>query len=170
MPVFKALVGWELVENEVEGQELYWFSWKDTPRAKIFARDHNKVVDMDSLTKLMRYNDYTHDNFSKCECVPPYTAEAAISSRGDLNPSNGTYKFAGMGHNNHAALDFKGTNYTLFQKLRFRAWSGPTYDQVPAFQWSTSDFNTKVKHLGHPDLWKFNWVEYQWETFSIRPM
>uniref|UniRef100_A0A914BUS0 Phospholipase B-like n=1 Tax=Acrobeloides nanus TaxID=290746 RepID=A0A914BUS0_9BILA len=168
IPAFKRVS--EYSGFDKRGQELYWFSWKDAPRAKIFARDHNKVVDMDSLTKLMRYNDYTHDNFSKCECVPPYTAEAAISSRGDLNPINGTYKFAGMGHNNHAALDFKGTNYTLFQKLRFRAWSGPTYDQVPAFQWSTSDFNTKVKHLGHPDLWKFNWVEYQWETFSIRPM
>uniref|UniRef100_A0A915DQ46 Uncharacterized protein n=1 Tax=Ditylenchus dipsaci TaxID=166011 RepID=A0A915DQ46_9BILA len=24
----------------------------------------------------MRYNDYTHEEFSKCDCIPPYTAEA----------------------------------------------------------------------------------------------
>lgn len=31
-----------------------WFRWGDAPRAHIFERDHNKVTDIDSLTKLMR--------------------------------------------------------------------------------------------------------------------
>lgn len=32
-----------------------WFSYEGSPRAQIFKRDHNKVVDMDSMMKLMRY-------------------------------------------------------------------------------------------------------------------
>lgn len=57
--------------------------------------------------KSLRYNDYTKDEFSKCNCNPPYSAEAAISARGDLNPANGTYEFPGQGHVNHGALDYK---------------------------------------------------------------
>jgi hypothetical protein len=79
-------------------KELYWFSWSDCPRAKIFKRDHNKVFDIATLKTLMRYNDYIHEPFSRCNCTPPYTAEAAISARGDLNPANGTYPLVGMGH------------------------------------------------------------------------
>ncbi|KAI1712567.1 phospholipase B domain-containing protein [Ditylenchus destructor] len=135
----------------------------------MFGRDHRSVKDLDSLTKLMRYNDYKHDEFSRCDCNPPYTAEAAISSRGDLNPANGTYPFPGMGHVNHGALDYKGTNYELQKQLRFRAWSGPPYDQVPIFRWSTFDFAANVSHVGHPDEWNFEFVEYKWETdISVR--
>ncbi|VDK73126.1 unnamed protein product [Anisakis simplex] len=87
-----------------------------------------------------RYNDYTHDEFSRCNCTPPYSAEAAISARGDLNPADGIYPVSIMGHRNHGGLDYKGTNYEMFQKLRFRAIGCPTYDNVPPFQWSNFDY------------------------------
>jgi len=74
-----------------------FFSYESTPRAKIFARDQSDVEDMESMMKLMRYNDFQNDEFSKCECNPPYSAVAAISSRSDLNPANGTYPFALLG-------------------------------------------------------------------------
>ena len=109
-------------------------------RAKIFDRDHGIVKDIDGLTKLMRYNNYQKDEFSKCKCNPPYTAEAAISARGDLNPVNGTYEFPGMGHVNHGALDYKGTNVEMMKNLAFKAQGGPTWGDVPAFKWSTFDF------------------------------
>ena len=32
-----------------------WFSYENTPRAKIFRRDQEKVNDTDSMTRLMRY-------------------------------------------------------------------------------------------------------------------
>lgn len=57
------------------------FSYQDTPRARIFARDHTKVVDMQSMLRLMRSNDFKHDPESKCDCIPPYSSENAISSR-----------------------------------------------------------------------------------------
>lgn len=117
-----------------------WFKWGSSPRAKIFDRDHHDVVDIDSLTKLMRYNDYTHDEFSRCKCSPPYSAEAGISARGDLNPANGTYEFPGQGHVNHGALDYKGTNSTMMKTLQFRSQGGPTWGSVPPFRWSNFDF------------------------------
>ena len=117
-----------------------WFKWGSSPRAKIFDRDHHDVVDIDSLTKLMRYNDYTHDEFSRCKCNPPYSAEAGISARGDLNPANGTYEFPGQGHVNHGALDYKGTNSTMMKTLQFRSQGGPTWGNVPPFRWSNFDF------------------------------
>lgn len=69
-----------------------------------------------------RYNDYTKDPLSRCNCTPPYSAENAISARCDLNPVNGTYPFAALGHRQHGATDMKVRNcvcvciYTLFFK------------------------------------------------------
>jgi len=151
----------------VKGDQNSWWRWGYSPRAKIFHRDQDKVTDIDSLMALMRYNDYTHDEFSRCTCSPPYTAEAGISARGDLNPVNGTYEVEGMGHRNHGALDYKGTNYTLFQALRFHAVGGPTYSldsnrHVPPFDWRTTDI--VAPHHGQPPLWKFGAIITEWEN------
>ncbi|GMS87852.1 hypothetical protein PENTCL1PPCAC_10027, partial [Pristionchus entomophagus] len=145
-----------------KAKKFDWYKWGHSPRAKIFDRDHVKVKDIDSLTKLMRYNDYTHDEYAKCKCNPPYTAEAGISARGDLNPSNGTWEVESMGFRNHAGLDYKGTNYEMFSKLRFRAWGGPPYGPLPAFDWA----NTRViaNHYGQPQVWNFSYVDLVWEA------
>ncbi|VDO29179.1 unnamed protein product, partial [Onchocerca flexuosa] len=108
------------------------------------------------------YNDYKHEEFSKCNCIPPYSAEASISTRGDLNPANGTYELDVMGHRNHGAIDYKGTNYQLFKNLRFKAWGGPTYDPLPPFNWATTDI--QAKHYGQPTVWQFKEMETKWET------
>jgi hypothetical protein len=161
LPFFKKIQ--EMSGFLAEGKRVGdWTNYHNCPRAKIFRRDHHKVVDIDSLTKLMRYNDYKHDPFSRCNCTPPYTAEAAISARGDLNPKNGTYALPGMGHVNHGGLDYKGTNYEMAKKMMFRAWAGPTYDPLPPFSWKTTDLVTP--HFGMPEEYKFLPVEYQWET------
>ncbi|TKR83222.1 hypothetical protein L596_016846 [Steinernema carpocapsae] len=166
IPFFRKIS--KLTGFDKKSLEMDWFSWQNAPRARILRRDHHKVVDLDSLTKLMRYNDYTHEPFSRCNCTPPYTAEAGISARGDLNPINGTFPLRGMGHVNHGGLDYKGTNVKLMKELRFRSWSGPTYDPLPVFQWSTSTLNNVVKHVGHPDRWEFKPIEYKWETADVR--
>jgi len=133
-----------------------WFSYNKTPRALIFKRDHHRVLDLDSMIKLMRYNDYTRDPLSRCNCTPPYSAENAISARSDLNPKNGTYPFASLGHRSHGGIDMKVTSSDLFESgLQFVAIGGPTYDSVAPFQWSKADFAVDTPHLGHPDLWKF---------------
>uniref|UniRef100_A0A1I7W5E7 Phospholipase B-like n=2 Tax=Loa loa TaxID=7209 RepID=A0A1I7W5E7_LOALO len=152
----------EITGFKQKGQLSDWYKWESCPRAKIFNRDHYKVTNLDSLQKLMRYNDYKHEKFSKCKCIPPYSAEASISTRGDLNPANGTYEISGMGHRNHGSIDYKGTNYQLFKNLRFKAWGGPTYDPLPVFSWATTDI--RAKHYGQPIVWQFKEIETQWET------
>jgi|UniRef100_A0AC35GH14 hypothetical protein len=145
-----------------KGNSLNWWRWGYSPRARIFHRDHNKVQDIDTLRALMRSNDYTHEEFSKCRCNPPYTAEAAISTRGDLNPINGTYEIPGMGHRNHGSLDYKGTSYALFKNLQLNVVGGPTYDPLPPFNWNTT--NIDAPHFGQPTLWKFEPFTTQWEA------
>ena len=113
-----------------------WFSYERTPRALIFARDAPKVSDVKSMIKLMRYNDYTRDPYSACNCTPPYSAENAISARCDLNPRNGTYPFGALGHRSHGGTDMKLTTSSLAANLQFIAQSGPTWDPLPPFRWS----------------------------------
>uniref|UniRef100_A0A1W7R9X8 Phospholipase B-like n=1 Tax=Hadrurus spadix TaxID=141984 RepID=A0A1W7R9X8_9SCOR len=138
-----------------------WFTYDKTPRALIFKRDHKKVHDLTSMTKLMRYNDYKNDILSRCNCTPPYSAENAIAARSDLNPPNGTYPFPSLGHRAHGAIDMKLTSYFMHMKYQFVAYGGPTYDQQPPFQWSKSDF-VNEQHEGQPDLWQFRPVVHQW--------
>ena len=54
-----------------------------------------------------RYNDFKNDALSKCNCTPPYSAENAISARSDLNPADGKYPFAALGHRRHGGTDCK---------------------------------------------------------------
>ena len=75
-----------------------------------------------------------------------------------------------------------------FVELRFRAIGSPAYENVPAFQWSKSALEKTIKHVGHPDLWRFaaglffvgflpclsahldthRLVEHKWETPNVR--
>ena len=88
-----------------------YFTYDQAPRAKIFRRDHHKVKDVETMTRMMRYNDYKNDPLSICEkCQPKENAIFAISARGDLNPVDGKYPFRGIGHGNIAATDMKLTN------------------------------------------------------------
>ncbi|XP_033747259.1 putative phospholipase B-like 2 [Pecten maximus] len=137
-----------------------WFTWDKTPRALIFSRDHGKVSDLDSMIKLMRYNDFTHDPLSRCNCTPPYSAENAISARSDLNPATGTYPIGALGHRSHGGTDMKVTSAGLFKDHTFVTVSGPTSDQQPPFQWSKADFASGCPHVGHPDLFNFDPIKF----------
>lgn len=61
------------------------------------------------FTLYFRYNDFTHDPLSRCNCTPPYSGENSISARCDLNPANGTYPFGALGHRSHGGTDMKVT-------------------------------------------------------------
>ncbi|CAB3977828.1 Hypothetical predicted protein [Paramuricea clavata] len=136
-----------------------WFDYNLAPRAQIFKRDQSKVVDLDSMMKLMRYNDYTHDPLAKCNCTPPYSAENAISARCDLNPASGKYPFGALGHRQHGGTDAKVTSYELSQSFKVYAVSGPTHDQQPVFNWTMSGWK---RPLGHPDQFNFEPVMISW--------
>ncbi|XP_075730028.1 putative phospholipase B-like 2 [Rhipicephalus microplus] len=137
-----------------------YYSYDKTARANIFRRDHVNVTDLGSMTWLMRYNDYTNDPLSRCNCTPPYNPVYAISSRYDLLDPKGEYDVPRMYRRPVGGIDMKLTTYDKFKRLQFIAISGPTGFQVPAFEWSTSGFNDS--HIGHPDRWQFDPVENVW--------
>jgi len=148
-----------------------FYSYENGARSKIFARDQSKVEDLDSMMKLMRYNDFQNDPLSRCNCTPPYSAENAISSRNDLNPSNGTYPIKLLGHRSSGSTDMKMTNLDLFLLQQFVSWSGPAFDPLPPFQWSQTDFKD-IPHYGHPDRFEFEPLIHQWKWLwmEILPM
>lgn len=151
--------------KELEEKYGSWFSYSGSPRAQIFARNHTGVTDVDSMIKLMRYNNFQHDPLSACNCTPPYSAENAISARSDLNPANGVYPFSALGHRSHGGVDSKVTSSDLFTTLSSWAVSGPTHDQLPVFSWSSSGFSPEPP-LGHPDTFDFDPVLVAWNWNS----
>uniref|UniRef100_A0A452GQ43 Phospholipase B-like n=1 Tax=Gopherus agassizii TaxID=38772 RepID=A0A452GQ43_9SAUR len=140
-----------------------WFTYDKSPRAQIFRRNQTLVQDLDSMIRLMRFNDFLKDPLSRCQgCDPPQNAENAIAARSDLNPANGTYPFAALRQRSHGGTDMKITSYAMAKGYSLIAASGPTWDDVPPFQWSTSPYSNLL-HMGHPDLWKFPPIKIWWD-------
>uniref|UniRef100_A0A5S6QFS7 Casein kinase II subunit alpha n=1 Tax=Trichuris muris TaxID=70415 RepID=A0A5S6QFS7_TRIMR len=154
IPYFRAIFN---ASNQLENVAKFgdWFTYEKNPRALIFKRNWKTVTDMRSLMRLMRYNNFKVDPLSGCNCTPPYSAENAISARNDLNDPNGEYPFPALGHRPHGGTDMKATNIDLVKSLRFVAICGPTYDNLPPFKWSTSYWDKKLSHYGHPDAFTF---------------
>ncbi|XP_037339386.1 putative phospholipase B-like 2 [Pungitius pungitius] len=148
--------------NELVAKYGPWFSLDNNPRAQIFRRDQAAVTDVDSMVRLMRYNNFMEDPLSKCGgCDPAANGENAISARSDLNPANGTYPFGALWQRSHGGTDMKLTSFEMFRDYGMLAVSGPTWDQVPPFQWSTSPYSD-LMHMGHPDSWAFKPVKVSW--------
>ncbi|XP_022406439.1 putative phospholipase B-like 2 isoform X1 [Delphinapterus leucas] len=140
-----------------------WFSYDGSPRAQIFRRNQSLVHDLNSMIRLMRYNDFLHDPLSLCKaCNPKPNGENAVSARSDLNPANGSYPFQALHQRSHGGIDVKVTSTALAKAFRLLAASGPTWDQLPPFQWSSSPFSSLL-HMGQPDLWKFSPIEVWWD-------
>ncbi|KAM7019025.1 putative phospholipase B-like 2 [Tautogolabrus adspersus] len=148
--------------NELVEKFGPWFSLDQNPRAQIFRRNQTTVTDLDSMVRLMRYNNFKEDPLSRCDgCDPPGNGENAISARSDLNPANGTYPFGALKQRPHGGTDMKMTSYAMFRDYGMLAASGPTWDQVPPFQWSTSPYKD-LMHMGHPDTWTFKPIKVTW--------
>lgn len=140
-----------------------WFSYDGNPRAQIFRRNQSLVHDVDSMMQLMRYNDFLHDPLSLCKaCNPHPNGENAISARSDLNQANGSYPFQALQQRPHGGIDAKVTSMALAKALCFMAASGPTWDQVPPFEWNSSPFSGLL-HMGQPNLWKFSPIKVWWD-------
>ncbi|KAI4885928.1 hypothetical protein NFI96_030902, partial [Prochilodus magdalenae] len=159
--VFNASGGQDLVEKYGK-----WFSYNENPRAQIFRRNQTLVTDIESMVRLMRYNNFNNDPLSECEgCDPPHNGENSISARSDLNPANGTYPFGALRQRPHGGTDMKAskplTSYGMFKQYQLLAVSGPTWDEVPVFEWSTSPYSSLL-HIGHPDRWDFPTVHVRW--------
>ncbi|XP_037536378.1 putative phospholipase B-like 2 [Nematolebias whitei] len=150
--------------NELVKKYGSWFTLDQNPRAQIFKRDQTRVTDLDSMVRLMRYNNFKEDPLSRCEeCNPSENGENAISARSDLNSANGTYPFGALMQRSHGGIDMKITSYDMYKGYGILAVSGPTWDQLPVFQWSTSPYKD-LMHMGHPDIWNFKPIKVTWKS------
>ena len=103
-----------------------------------------------------------HDPLAACNCTPPYSGVNGVAARDDLSDPNGTYPFDTLSCGTLVAIDSKVTSSALFSSgLACLAISGPTYDQQPVFQFSTSLF-ANLTHVGVPDRFDFPWQLMEW--------
>lgn len=128
------------------------YSYEKCPRAQIFARDAPEVKDFGDMQRLMRKNDYNNDPLSLSEPAN------AVASRYDLRTNSSKAK-------SYGAVDAKLTSLQRINSILSNnnvhlvvAQNGPTHDQQPVFQWSTSLFSQQL-HLGQPDKFDFDFVD-----------
>ncbi|GAB6033389.1 Putative phospholipase B-like 2 [Chamberlinius hualienensis] len=164
VPYFEEIFNISGAQNKLKKFGPIFGSYDGNYRALIFKREQSKVVDLETMINVMRFNDYENDPFSICpNCTPQHNAMMAISARNDLNPANGTYIPSGTRHLPIGGIDMKLTNYSMFSTLQFIAIGGPTYETVPPFCWSTYESNgEEIEHPGQPDLWNFDPVLTVW--------
>ena len=122
-------------------------------RAKIFRRDQDKVKDILTYQKLIRYNDYKNDEFSEGQ------PNLSIAARYDLNEENPSCygctdaKFASIN-------EIKTTGKKIVHII-----AGPTTDGQEPFIWSqarckdTDEIRFKI--IGQVDEYNFDWIDYE---------
>ena len=122
-------------------------------RAKIFRREQSKVKDIDSYKKLIRYNDYLHDEFSEEE--PNYS----IAARYDLKVENATC---------YGATDAKFASINEIKttgKKKVHIIAGRTTDNQSPFVWSSAQCKEthpiRFKVIGQVDEYDFDWIDYE---------
>ncbi|RHW72330.1 lysosomal/endosomal membrane protein p67 [Trypanosoma brucei equiperdum] len=174
-------------------QEEYgdFYSYKNYSRARIFERDQGSVVDIESMKRLMRYNNYTKDPFSlipNCTgavgmdddgnvtnvCKPPYSAMLSIAARGDLNPPGNATEYGplvrSVGHVNSGAIDAKIATWTGMVKnpesYTAHVVCGPTTDNQPPFQWVDGMFDPMPPTYGLLKLYNFSFVVMETPFFK----
>eukprot|EP01086_Lenisia_limosa_P012929 TRINITY_DN41613_c0_g1_i1.p1 TRINITY_DN41613_c0_g1~~TRINITY_DN41613_c0_g1_i1.p1 ORF type:complete len:318 (-),score=72.84 TRINITY_DN41613_c0_g1_i1:40-993(-) len=122
------------------------FSYDHCPRAELFRLHQSSVESIDDLKHLLRYNGYPND---------PITGDStydAVASRGDLDQ---TKKRA------FGTIDAKVTSVNHAKQGVSYAVAGPTHQELPPFSWLQDEDMRKYKHHGHPDTFKFDWVEVE---------
>lgn len=117
------------------------FSYQLAPRAKIFRRDQDNVVDLSSMKKIMRYNDYKNDPYSEGDSCN------TICCRGDLKNSNpGPF----------GCYDTKVSNMKMALNFTADIINGPTRGKdLPVFTWSDI---YKQSHVGLPEKYDFDFI------------
>ena len=163
------------------------WGYYDYCRWEIFKRNQSDVVDIDSMKRLIRYNNWESDPFSVvpwCDkCDPKNGPSLSVAARYDLispdywvgtNVSQQTKDYLFPHYD--GAIDAKITSFKSFQTVTTSSSSsssrrrpgftvksyiidGPTNDQQPTFDWSKPMGMPVDAHRGQPDVFDFPWIE-----------
>jgi len=124
------------------------YSYENCARAKIFRREAPSISSMESLQKLMTYNQFETDPLSNGS--PMLT----IAARGDLM-SNYTCHMACY---LEGALDAKITNISLASDLKMLGIASPTHVDQPVFRWTLDRIKDFTARSGQPETFDFDWI------------
>lgn len=178
LPVIKQTLD-EIDKVNVTDKNLeYFFSHDTNPIIKMVESRHDLVNSSSSMMDLITYNDYQVDEYSECECTPPYSASIAVAGRNDLNSQLETYpadlsdllKYQLSG-----AIDGKVTGYKLVKSLKFLAINGPPIGRdLPPFSWNSSETKNSsdiknLPHEGQPDKFEFKPITTTWLYKTSEP-
>jgi hypothetical protein len=133
------------------------FSYHSNSRARIIAREHANVKNVEDLQKLLRHNDYKVDPYSH-GC--PYRA---IAARFDL-PGTSQCPLTILKPN--GATDAKVTSYKWRGQQKAMAINGPTtHNGIPPFSWNQMNGLFKEKQSpALPTTFNFSWQEMSPKT------
>ncbi|EAN81944.1 putative lysosomal/endosomal membrane protein p67 [Trypanosoma cruzi] len=155
-----------------------YFSYTNCSRAKMFKRNESDVVSLESMKRLMRYNNYKEDNLSLIQnctgagmndtCNPPFSAMLTIASRGDLNPAGDAKNYGPLyeylGRRDHGATDAKIATWSgMVMDLHHytsHVICGPTNEQQPTFEWKDDLFTPMPPTYGLPKVYNFTFMKY----------
>merc|ERR1719469_692465 len=119
------------------------YSWKDNPRAKIFAA---KAPQVNALSEMRQLMDENSHNYAGGVTSPGHE----ISARMDLSPGV---------HVPNGGIDAKIVNSCLVKTLDVQAISAPSHAQQQPFRWLAADGTEEwpgYPHIGLPNVWNFD--------------
>ena len=132
-----------------------FFSYYNSSRFKILQRESKRIKNFDQFKKLMTYNNWKRDPYSKSDPAQ------AIMSRYDLRRPGEPYGAAKA----FGGLDSKCCKVSEFNsKLLFHAIASPTKDNNPPWVFGVPPYED-VLFDDLPQVWNFNWTTFQSLTY-----
>jgi hypothetical protein len=127
-----------------------WYSYYNSSRYKIFARDAPNIETFEQFKYVMYRNDYERDPLSNGDPAQQ------IMSRYDLRPENLSWGK----RRSHGGIDLKATSVLrAFAFLGFDAIAGPEHANHPPFQFESGPF-AHLNHDGLPLVSNFSWTTF----------
>ncbi|EDR29576.1 hypothetical protein, conserved [Entamoeba dispar SAW760] len=137
-----------------QGNKAFWNSPTECCRAKIFEKYAPKVMNMNDMKKMMKYNDYKNEPLSKDPTTELQDPGATIAARYDLRPSE--LKPLPFGQ-----MDAKICDKSGFETLQFHVQAGPTHDKQPYLDLEVYEKQGWfIPDKGVLKVWNFDWEEF----------
>ena len=157
--------------QEMVDEHGSWFSYSETPRAQIMARDQGGVVDEESMINLMRYNSFQTDPLALVPGCPRPIPAGSIANRCDLTLPDSKCEWEDLdymvGHQPYGALDMKFVTKRLLKSQQFYAVAGPTHGpDMPPFSWQSTNL-TSIPNHRPIEVFDFHPIVHTWTMQGI---